>query len=97
MELHDLLKRHFPQGPLVAAFADRWIYLAIAIGVLARGVQLLERAREILGRPADAKTHAAQGAEQFVLLVMRMVVLILLCWLAAGMGRPGRKACRPAS
>lgn len=88
-ELHELLKRHFPQGPFAVAFADRLIYLAIAVEVLVRGVQVLGRVREVLARPEESKAYAAQGAQQFASLVMRMVVLIMLAWLAAGIGRPG--------
>lgn len=88
-ELYDLLKPQFPQGPLAAAFADRLIFLWIGIEIVIRGWQVLVRAGEILQRPAAAASFKAEGLDQFLGLMFRMIVLLALAWLASWFGRPG--------
>ena len=51
-ELYDSLRPQFPQGPLAAAFADRVIYLWIALELVVRGFQVLgARARSSTSPP----------------------------------------------
>lgn len=88
-ELYDSLRPQFPHGPLAAAFADRVIYLWIALELVARGFQVLARASEIRRQPAVAASFTAQAGEQFLSLMFRMVILIHLVWLASWFGRPG--------
>jgi hypothetical protein len=82
LELYDSLKGQFPQGPLAAAFADRVIYLWIAIEIAVRGFQMLRK------RAVDALVIAQIG-EQVLGLMFRAVILIWLAWLASALGRPG--------
>ena len=89
LELYESLRAQFPEGPLTAAFADRIIYLWIAIEVVTRGFQVLARASEILHTPAAAASFTAQIAEQFLALMFRAVILIHLAWLSSWFGRPG--------
>ena len=89
LELYDWLKPQFPEGPLVAAFADRVIYLWIALEVLIRGDYVFARARKILQQPALAASFAVQTTTQVLALTYRMVILIGLAWLSSWVGRPG--------
>jgi hypothetical protein len=89
LELYEWLKPQFPEGPLSAAFADRIIYVWIAIGVLIRGDYVLARARKILQQPAVAASFAVQTMTQLLALMYRMVILIGLAWLSSWTGRPG--------
>ena len=89
LELYDWLKPQFPQGPFAAAFADRVIYLWIAIEVVIRGFQVLARAGDIVRKPAVAASFMPQIGEQFLGLMFRMVILINLAWLSSWFGRPG--------
>ena len=89
MELYDSLKAQFPQGPLAAAFADRLIYLWIALEVAVRGFQVLTRAGEIVKTPAAAGSFIPQIGEQVLALMFRAVILIQLAWLSSWFGRPG--------
>jgi hypothetical protein len=82
LELYDSLKGQFPQGPLAAAFADRVIYLWIAIEIAMRGFHMLRK------RAVDALVIAQIG-EQVLGLMFRAVILIWLAWLASALGRPG--------
>lgn len=89
LELHEMLQPQFPQGPLAAAFADRIIYLWIALEVVVRGVQVLARARDILHNPAASQSFTAQALDQFFGLMFRAIILINLAWLSSWFGRPG--------
>jgi hypothetical protein len=89
LELHDALRRHFPQGPLAAAFADRAIYLWIVLALVIRSLQVSSLAREILGNAALVESIGARAADQLLGLVLRAVILIHLAWLVAWFGRPG--------
>jgi hypothetical protein len=82
LELYDALKPQFPQGPLAAAFADRVIYLWIAIELAVRGFQILQKR-------AAGGLAIAQIGEQVLGLMFRAVILIWLAWLASALGRPG--------
>jgi hypothetical protein len=89
MELHDALRPQFPAGPLAAAFADRGVYLWIALEVLVRGWQVCLRWREVADPAFALDAFAPRAADQLLGLVFRTVVLIHLAWLAAWLGRPG--------
>ena len=82
MVLHDSLAPQFPQGVLAAAFADRVIYLWIAIELAVRGFQILHR-RAVGG------LGVAQIGEQVLALMFRAVILIALASLASWFGRAG--------
>jgi hypothetical protein len=89
IELHETLKPQFPQGPLAAAFADRMIYLWIAVEVLVRGFQVLARASDILHNTAAIESFTARALDQLFGLMFRAVILINLAWLSSWFGRPG--------
>jgi hypothetical protein len=89
MEIHDSLRAQFPQGLLAAAFADRAIYLWIAIELVTRGFQVLARAGQMARQSAAAASFVPQIGEQVMALMFRAVILIHLAWLAAWLGRAG--------
>jgi hypothetical protein len=89
MELHDALRPQFPAGPLAAAFADRVIYLWIALEVLFRIGQVRARWREISDPAVPLESFAPRAADQLLGLILRAVILIHLAWLSAWLGRGG--------
>ena len=89
MEIHDSLRAQFPQGLVAAAFADRAIYLWIAIELATRGFQVLARARQMAAQRAAAASFVPQIGAQVMALMFRAVILIHLAWLAAWLGRAG--------
>jgi len=89
LELYDSAKAQFPQGPVAAAFADRVIYLWIAMEIAVRGFQVLARASEIANKPAAAGSFMPQIGEQVLALMFRAVILVHLAWLSSRFGRPG--------